>query len=183
MKDPILQIYLPTFMLVFVGLTFFWGWLRKAISLKEYAQATTITQYNRLKRIDAIFRFIFAVFGLMTIIYSTLPELYYIFIPFDIFHHPIINGLGLLILKVAVAWIVAAQIQIDKELYKYSRDMSDLKAMELLYYSETILLKGMLIMFIGMFVTITNLVGILLGVLAFCYLLKITGKTGSTIMD
>ncbi len=176
MTDPILQMYLPTLMLVFLGLTFFWGWLRRATPLKQYAQAITKVQYNRLERIDVVFKIIFAIFGIMTIIYSALPELYFIFIPFDIFHHPLINGFGLIILKVAVAWIVAAQIHIDKELYKYSRNISDFKAMELLYYSETVLLKGLLIVFIGMSVTITNLVGILLGVFAICYLLMLQAE-------
>ncbi|UXX78654.1 hypothetical protein N7E81_14935 [Reichenbachiella carrageenanivorans] len=106
----------------------------------------------------------------MTIIYATVPDLYFVFLPLDIFHHPFINITGMLIIKLAIVWIIVAQIHIDKELFKYRRDMESLTAMELVSYSEGILLSGMLIFFLGIFITITNVVGmilILLGMLFF----------------
>lgn len=70
--------------------------------------------------------------------------------------------MGLLIMLLAIVWIFIAQINIDKELYKFSRDIESLSAMELLHYSERMLLSGMLVLFIGFFTTITNIVGLLL---------------------
>lgn len=77
-------------------------------------------------------------------------------------HHPLIDQMGILILKISLVWILIAQLQIDKELYKYSRDIESLSAMELVSYSEKMLLSGMLVLFIGFFTTITNVIGFVL---------------------
>lgn len=163
MTDPGLQIYLPAFMLVATWLIIFWQQFRKITQITETtSNIDKIREYNRLRRVSGYFWIIFSVFGVMTIIYSLLPDLYYLFIPLDKFHHPIINSIGLLILKIAIVWIVIAQIHIDKELYKYSRNIESLSAMELVRYSERMLLTGMLVLFIGFFTTITNIIGLLL---------------------
>jgi len=62
-----------------------------------------------------------------------------VFLPLDKFHHPLINVMGLLIMKIAIVWFVIAQIHIDKELYKYSRNIESLSDMELVRYSERML--------------------------------------------
>ncbi|UZR98939.1 hypothetical protein [Chondrinema litorale] len=166
MTDPDLQIYLPAIMLVACWLTIFWRHFRKITQIaKDIYDVDNILEYNRLKRVSGYFWVIFSVFSFMTIIYSLFPDLYYLFIPLDVFHHPIINSIGLLILKVAIIWILVAQITIDKELYKYSKDIESLSAMELVRYSEQTLLAGMLVFFIGFFTTITNFIGFLLVIL------------------
>src|SRR5690606_34568098 len=98
----------------------------------------------------------------MTLVYSLVPEYYYIFFPLDTFHHPVINIMGLLIMKIAIIWIVIAQVHIDKELYKYSRNIESLSAIELVRYSERMLLAGKLVLFIGLFITITNIISLIL---------------------
>ncbi|MBX2928526.1 MAG: hypothetical protein KF852_11870 [Saprospiraceae bacterium] len=163
MTDPTLQMYLPAFMLVATWLIIFWKQFRKVTRVTETnATIEKIIEYNRLKRVSGYFWIIFSVFGVMTIIYSLVPEFYYLFIPLDKFHHPLINVMGLLILKIAIVLIVIAQVHIDKELYKYSRNIENLSAMELVRYSERMLLTGMLIFFIGIFITVTNIIGLLL---------------------
>lgn len=166
MTDSALQTYLPAFIMVFLLVTFFWGWFRKITKLYNLANVEKSANYDRLKRIAYIFKIIFIIFTIMTIIYAFIPDFYFVFIPFEVFNQPIINTIGVLILKVALAWMVVAQILIDKELYKYSRNMGDLSAMELVHYSERMFLGGLVVMFIGMFVTITNLIGIVIGTLA-----------------
>ena len=152
MTDPGLQMYLPAFMLVATWLMIFWKQFRKITHIAEVKiDVDKIKEYSRLKRVSGYFWLIFSVFGIMTIIYSLLPDFYYIFIPLDKFHHPVINSIGLLIMKIAIVWIAIAQIHIDKELYKYSRDIESLSAMELVHYSEQMLLTGMLVLFIGFF--------------------------------
>lgn len=163
MTDPLLQMYLPIFMLMATWLIVFWKFFRKGTVLRETFQDMEIEmKYNRLKRVGVVFWLIFCVFGIMTVIYSIVPEFYYLFLPLDMFHHPVINSMGLLIMKIALVWIVIAQIHIDKELYKYSRNIENLSAMELVRYSEKMLLAGMLVLFIGFFTTITNIIGLFL---------------------
>lgn len=173
MTDPTLQMYLPAFMLIATWLIIFWKQFRKITQTTESTgNIEKILQYNRLKRASFIFWLIFSLFGIMTIVYSLLPEYYFMFLPLDIFHHPIINAMGLLILKIAIVWIVIAQIHIDKELYKYSRDIESLSAMELVRYSERMLHTGMLVLFIGFFTTITNIIGLVLVSLGIIIYLK-----------
>lgn len=163
MTDPTLQLYLPAFMVVATWLIIFWNQFRR---LKAFTMTSgtkeRIIEYNRLRRVSSIFWLIFSIFGIMTIIYSVVPELYFVFLPLDKFHHPSINLMGLLIILLAIVWILMAQINIDKELYKFSRNIESLSAMELLHYSERMLLSGMLVLFIGFFTTITNIIGLLL---------------------
>lgn len=174
MTDPLLQMHLPAVMLVATWLIIFWGQFRKVTRItEETANVDKITQYNRLKRVGRYFWIIFSVFGLMTIVYSLLPEFYYLFIPLDKFHHPLINSIGLLILKIAIVWIVVAQLHIDKELYKYARNIKSLSAMELVRYSERMLLTGLLVLFIGVVTTITNIIGLVLVVLGIAIYVKI----------
>jgi len=73
------------------------------------------------------------------------------------------------LLKAALVWMIVAQLHIDKDLYKYSRNIENLKLMELVYFSEKMFLGGLILMFIGMFVTITNVVGIILGAVAIMF--------------
>lgn len=163
MVDKNLQIYLLSFMLVATWLIIFWKQFRKVTRLTVTSpDPEKVIEYNRLKKISGYFWIIFSVFGIMTVIYSVLPELYFFFLPLDIFHHPVINVIGLLIMKIAIVWIVIAQVHIDKELYKYSRNIESLSAMELVRYSERMLLSGMLVLFIGFATTITNIIGLVL---------------------
>lgn len=174
MTDPTLQMYLPAFMVIATWLIVFWKQFRKISRIPEPEPTNEkIVEYNRLKRISMLFWIIFSLFGVMTIIYSLLPEFYYIFLPLDIFHHPLINVIGLLIMKIAIVLIVVAQVHIDKEIYKYSRNIESLSAMELVRYSEKMLLTGMLVLFIGFFTTITNLIGLLLVVIGVIIYLKL----------
>jgi hypothetical protein len=168
MTDPTLQNYLLAFMIVTTWLMVFWKQFRRFSSSKmETTRVDDMLRYSRLKRISGWYWLIFSAFGLMTIIYSAMPEFYFLFLPLDVFHHPVINTMGLLILIVSVVWIVVAQLHIDKELYKYTRNINSLAAMELVSYAERNLFAGMLILFIGFFTTITNIVGLLLVITGF----------------
>lgn len=159
--------YLPAFMIVAMLLLFFWKQFRKVTQIQVYnPSAKMITEYDRMKRTNGYYWIIFSVFILMTIIYSVIPDFYFLFLPLDTFNHPLINEMGLLVLKISLVWIVIAQISIDKELYKYSRDIESLSAMELIRYSEKMLLTGMLVLFVGIFTTITNIIGMFLVVVS-----------------
>lgn len=165
MGRDVLQIFLPSYVLIFIAITFFWSWLRKTTRSREYSDIQKNISYPRLRRLNALFLVVFVVFAIMTLIYVLFPDLYYIFLPIDSLDHPFINSVGILLLKVALVWMIVAQLHIDKELYKYSRKISDLSLMELVHFSEKMFLGGLVVMFIGMFVTITNVVGIIIGII------------------
>lgn len=169
MDNEVLRIFLPSFVAIFICITFFWKWFRKAVRAEQFRDIEKLATYPRLKRINSFYQWILVIFSVMTIIYTFFPDLYYIFVPLDRFDHPIINGAGLLLLKVALIWMVVAQLHIDKELYKYSRKIEDLKLMELVHFSEKMFLGGLTLMFFGMFVTITNVVGIVMGAAAIMF--------------
>lgn len=172
MTDPLLQMYLMACMVVTMAILLFWGQFRKRLKLSSHESPDKLTNYRRIKRISAVFWVIFSLFGIMIIIYAGVPNLYFLFLPMDVFHHPLINTIGMLITKLAIAWIIVAQLHIDKELFKYSRDIESLTAMELVSYSESMLLSGMLAFFLGIFITITNVVGMILTLLGVLFFIK-----------
>jgi len=172
MTDPHLQMYLMACMVVTMAVLLFWGSFRKRLKLNSYESPDILINYKRLKRVGVIFWIIFSLFGIMIAIYANVPEMYFLFLPMDIFHHPLINTIGLLITKLAIAWIIVAQLHIDKELFKYSRDIESLSTMELVSYSEGMLLSGMLVFFLGVFITITNVVGMVLALSGILFFFK-----------
>jgi len=175
MTDPTLQIYIPAYMILAALLIILWQQFRKVRRVSEKSvDIGKRIEYNRLKRGSIYFWLTFFVFGVMTIVYSFAPEFYYVFLPLDMFHHQLINITGLLIMKIAIVWIVIAQILIDKELYKYSRNIESLSAKELVRYSHRMLLTGVLVLFVGFFVTITNIIStVLVGLCVVIYLKQI----------
>jgi hypothetical protein len=96
----------------------------------------------------------------MTITYAYLPTYYRFFLPIDRLNHPFINSLGFMALKISFAWVVVSQILFEREIVKYGTE-KDVNP-RLIYYAEVRLLKGTLLMFVSMVVTISNAVGILL---------------------
>ena len=172
MPNPKLQVYLMAFMVVVTLIILFWNKLRlDRFSIKEVARPEMVKEYKLLKRISGYYWLIFSCFGLMTIVYAGLPQFYYLFLPLDAFDLPVINTMGLLILGVSLVWIIIAQIQIDKELYRLSRNIEKLEAMEMVRFSERLLISGLFILFLGFSTTITNIMGIALVLISgFIYL-------------
>lgn len=158
-----LKMILPALMLIASWVIIFWKNFRKIVPVIESRPTIEkLTKYHRLKRVGGYYWIIFALFVCMTIVYSLIPDLNFIFFPLDFFDHPLVNELGLMIMKISIIWIVIAQLQIDRELYKYSRNIESLAAMELVHYSEKMLLSGMLVLFLGYFTTVTNIAGFVL---------------------
>src|SRR5690606_18288434 len=166
MADYNLQVFLMALIFVAICLIIFWKYSRNAVRITSRPTIEKMTAYKRLERISGYFWAIFLCFVFMILVYTTAPSYYFIFLPLDKLHHPVINQTGLLILIISLVWILIAQLQIDKELYKYSREIDSLSAMELVHYSEKMLLSGMLVMFFGFFTTITNVIGLLLVIIS-----------------
>ena len=149
-------------MLTAMCILFLWGHFRKNRAVAAAISTERKADYQRIRRISRVFWLVFLVFSVMVFIYVVFPHLYYVFLPMDMFHHPVINSIGLLTIKVAIAWIVVAQLHIDKELFKYLNNIESMPAMKLVWYSEGMLIAGMLVLFVGIVITITNVVGLAL---------------------
>lgn len=172
MTEPYIQVYLLACVTVSMAILFWWSSLRRKFRINSAELAAKSLRYQRVGRVGTTFWLIFLVFVLMVIIYATFPSLYFVFLPLDIFHQPLINLIGMLVTKIAIGWIIVAQLHIDKELTRYLRDIESLAAMEMVAYSEGLLLTGMLLFFAGIFITITNVVGLILLLFGLYHYLK-----------
>jgi len=168
-----LQIYIPALMLVAMLILLFWKYVRQAIPIRvPHPNVEKLTNYNSLKRLGGYFCILFIAFLLITIIYTLAPELYSYLLPIERLNHPFINEIGLIVMKLSLVWILIAQIQLDRELYKYSRKIDNLEAMELIHFSEKTLLSGILLLFLGFLITITSITGIFLVLISFVLYFK-----------
>lgn len=166
MTEDVLKLYLPAFIIVFIWVALLWRSFTRFSGICKNLKSRHINSYSRLKRIYIVYRCIIIVFFVMIVVFSFLPGLYKWLFPIQPLNNPVINLTGFLILKVALVWVVVAQMMLDKELYKYSRDIESLSAMEMVHVNEKILLKGFIVMFIGMFVTLSNLLAVVLVLIA-----------------
>jgi len=162
MTEEVLKLYLPGFIVVFIWIAFFWRSFRKFSGIYKNFSAEYKISYNRFKRINILYRGILIIFFIMITVFAFIPKLYKWFFPIDQLNHPAINVTGFLILKIALVWVLVAQIILDREIHKYSRDVQSLAAMEMVYSAEKNFLRGLIVMFIGMFVTLSNVISIML---------------------
>ncbi len=169
MNEEFLRPYLFTFIIWFLWIYFSWRSFKKALCLNSFNIPNSKPAYNRLKRIHIVYHLILAAFAVMVVFYAAIPEWYSIFIPLERLDHPVINTIGANLLKVALAWLIVAQVQLDKKLFEYMQDQRSLLKMEKVYQSENNLVIGILFMFIAMFVTISNVIGIILCVIAILF--------------
>lgn len=173
MNREILEIFLPAFMIVFFGLLSLWAKFRKRPKAELLISKTVV--YKKVLVIDTVFKIMLISLVLIVFIYTYFPEYYIVFAPIDFLDHPIINTIGVLILKVSLAWLVIAQLTIDKSAFMIKSGIEVWNHNRLILYSEKLLLSGMLIMFFGFFVTISSVVSIVIcsiGFVLFDKLLK-----------
>ncbi|MCO6148896.1 hypothetical protein [Flavobacterium sp. NRK1] len=81
--------------------------------------------------------------------------------------------MGLLIMGLALVWIIIAQLDIDKEIFKHSIGLHSLSPVKLLYYFERTLIFGMVLLFAGLFTTISNFAGLGLVITSIIIYLKL----------
>jgi hypothetical protein len=170
MTETILKISLPGFALVFLIVILFWNSFKK-FGIIDKILVNERHYYNRLKRLHYIYLIIMIIFFLMIFLYSFFSDAYNLFLPIDALDHPVINSMGFIILKFALAWVIISQIKLDSRIYKYSLDVENLSLMEMIFKAEKNLIRGLLIMFAGVVTTISNIIGIFLCMLALFYYL------------
>jgi hypothetical protein len=151
-------------MIVFFGLVCCWAHFRKRQKVRLLISKTGI--YRKVQVIDTVFKIMLISLMLIVFIYTYFPEYYNVFAPIDFLDHPVINTTGVLILKISLAWIVIAQLTIDKSVLRINMGIDEWSYNKLILYSEKLLLSGMLVMFFGFFVTISSVVSVIISLIS-----------------
>ena len=126
MDRLILESFLPAFMIVFCGIVFLWDYSQGKNKDKLLIARTGI--YKEIHFVKKIFKLLFSASIVVTVVYAFFPEYYTIFVPIDFLDHPIINTIGVLILKISLAWIVIALLFFNKSVF-----MTQVKNNEAIY--------------------------------------------------
>lgn len=165
MDTDALQFFLPAFMAVFFGLVAVWARVRKRKRVKTSGPRNDAF-LARVRFADGLFRVLLVISVSIAVLYSYFPEYYYITGPIHALDHPLVNAAGVLILKVSLFWIVLAQFNIERTIALLNSDIRRMSYHRLISYSEKLVLTGMLIMFLGLFVTLSSVVAIVVCLVA-----------------
>lgn len=159
-----LRTFLPAFITVFIMALTLWTCMTKRKNGRIIGPSIKHRkEFKKIKRIETTFKILLAVFSGIIILYSLFPEYYKAFVgPIEALDHPFVNNMGVLILKISLASLVVAQLNIDRTIFKINQGLDEWHYLKLLSYSEKILLFSLLMMFIGVFVTISSLLSVVL---------------------
>lgn len=152
--------FLPIFMIAFMACLFLWNEFRK----KKLA----INKGSKiLERVNYKFYLMFMGALLIAFLYSFAPDLYQYLLPIEDLDHPFINFTGIQILKASLIWIIIYQFKLTSLWTIFFRNRVDEDEDNLHVYSHKVLMGGLVLMFLGLFVTISSFAAILLVTLAF----------------
>lgn len=161
MTDAGLKPVLPHFVAVFLLVAFWRSWQDKNILLT--AAVKTDPAVSRLQKAEHFFSVLLVLFSLMTLLHACYPHLYLFLLPLDVLNEPAINGIGVILLRIALAWVVVAQLFIRRAVSRLNQTKNPSPFLQ----AKKSHLFGMLLMFAGMLVALTNVAGIVLCNLAF----------------
>jgi hypothetical protein len=156
-----LQIFLPAFMIVFFGVVSLWSHLRKRKRVrfsKDYQNRIT----PEVKLVDTFFKVLLLLSIAVALVYAYFPDYYYVTGPIVWLDIPLVNTIGVLVLKCSLIWIVMAQFNIERSIALINSGVEQASFNKLLNYSQKLILTGFLIMFLGLFITISSVVAILI---------------------
>jgi hypothetical protein len=151
-----LQIFLPAFMLVFIGTVCVWAYFRKRKSVQlTSSQRKSISMELRL--LDLFFKVLLVLSAILAVVYAYFPEYYYVAGPIELLDSPVVNTVGVLVLKCSLVWIVMAQFNIERTISLLNSGVVQASFSKLLHHSQKLILTGILIMFFGLFITISSI--------------------------
>jgi len=167
MYQDSLKLFLPSFMILSLGIVFLWGLIRRRkAELRQIAFKSDRILKNII-RIDRIYKIFLLIMTVICFLFSYLPDYYNLFLPIKQLDIPIINGIGILMLKLSLIWIIVAQLFIDKELFEIRENITELNKAKLFIYSQKVLMSGLLMLFISFFVTISSIAAIVICIMAY----------------
>jgi hypothetical protein len=156
-----IKIFLPAFMIVFFGTIALWAYVRKNKSIK-FSTSLKKQIKPELKLVDLFFKILLIISIALAVVYAYFPQYYYLAGPIAWLDNPVINFIGILVLKTSLVWIVMAQFNIERSIALLNSGFEQGNFSELLNYSQKLILTGVLIMFLGLFITISSVVAILI---------------------
>lgn len=162
-----LEIFLPAFMIAFVVIALLHV---RNQPVRIFGIPITIgIAFSTRTPANKVVWSILGISALLVFLYSFFPQVYLYALPIERLDHPVINTLGILILKLSIIWLIIAQVNIDRLRFLIKEGISIFKASHMVLYAQRLYLAGILIMSLGLFVTISSvgsfilvLIGILL---------------------
>lgn len=152
MTRNVLSIFLPGFAVVFFFLLAFWSYFRR-----RRMEPVGEGRAPDVKVLDALLTVMVLAAMTVILVYSFFPEGYSFFAPIDILDHPIINTVGVLVLKLSLVWIILAQLLIDKSLHMMRERIYEKLYTRLFIRSQKMLRSGIVIMLAGLFISISSI--------------------------
>jgi len=157
-----LVLFLPAFMVSVVGVLTFWTFFRKSRRVRIVPASGKVLR--RVATVKTGYLMLLSLSVALALLYVYLPEYYSWMVPIELLDHPLVNAAGILIMQVSFVWLVVAQLSIDRVLFQINSGLDEWSYQRLTLYSHRLLLSGLLILFIGVFVTISSV-----GTIAICF--------------
>ncbi|HVF96858.1 MAG TPA: hypothetical protein VM871_06045 [Flavisolibacter sp.] len=101
------------------------------------------------------------------------------FVPIDYLNEHTVNGIGVLLLRLSLAWVIVAQLLLKRAMERFS--LTESKNPLPVLKAKKNYLVAVLVMFVGMMVTPTNVVAIVLCNVAFMMLRTSVGRMRNNI--
>lgn len=155
-----------SFACVFFVVAFLWEEFRKQKRYEVHG-LTNSTGYSELMRTNSAYKVISTCFIAMIVCYVTVPSLYHFFIPISSLDNPLVNNIGLLVLNISLVLMVIAQLDIDREFYRLLETTGNNGSKELLLYSKRKFFVGVFMMYVGVALTISTVIGFVFVIIAF----------------
>lgn len=161
MNHDTLQIFIPAFMVVFFAIISLWSHVRKNKNVQLTSDHRKRIS-SEVRLVDIFFKVLLLISLLLAVTYAFFPQYYYLAGPIEALDVPLVNTIGVITLKVSLIWIVMAQFNIEKTIALLNSGIEEASFSKLVTYSQKLILTGILIMFFGLFITISSVVAILI---------------------
>lgn len=152
-------------MTVFIGVISICARIRKNKKINTTHDRSSVW-HNKVKIVDILFQLLLLMSITIAMLYAYFPEYYRLTGPIDVLDHPVINTIGVLVLKISLFWLILAQFNIERTIALINSGIDQMSYNKLLSYSEKLILSGMLIMFFGFFITISSVIAIFICIVA-----------------
>lgn len=160
-----LQTFLPAFMTVFIGTVSAWSHIRKNKFIRLTPPMGKSIQ-KEVRLVDYFFKCLLLIAFTIALVYSFLPEYYYIARPIEWLDNSFINWIGILTLATSLIWIVVAQFNIERTIALANSGVEEISFQRLVSYAQKLLMTGMLIMFLGFFLTLSSILSTFIFIIA-----------------
>lgn len=157
---------LLAFAFAFYIMAVLWGEFRKKHPKVLYLLNTLDEEDKRQIEKSKICKMLVMCFTTIVLCFTLYPYIYKSFIPIHQLDNPYINLIGLLVLSISMIWLVIAQVDFDKELYNIHGVNNGVKYINISLHSKRIV-TGYFLMFVGVTITLANLVSAILLLSAF----------------